>query len=64
MVCDLARAVVGRVADGDAQLAEALDIDIVVADPVLHEDPALAQLVDVLGWARADDGVGVGPLFV
>ena len=48
MVGDLARAVVGRVADRDAQLAEALDVHIVVADPVLHEDPALAQLVEVL----------------
>ncbi len=64
MVGDLARAVVGRIADRDTQLAEALDIDIVVADPVLHEDPALAQLVDILRRAGADDGVGVGPLFV
>ena len=64
VVGDLARAVVGRIADRDAQLAEALDVDIVVANPVLHEDPALAQLVDVLRRAGADDGVGVGPLFV
>ncbi len=60
----LARAVVGRVADRDAELAEALDINIVIADTVLHEDTALAQLVDVLRRAGADDGVGIGPLCV
>ena len=64
VVGDLARAVVRRVADGDPQLAEALDVDIVVADAVLHEDAAFAQLVDVLRRAGADDGVCVGPLVV
>ena len=64
VVGDLARAVVRHIADRDAQLAEALDVDIVVADAVLHEDPALAQLVDVLRRAGADDRVRVRPLFV
>ena len=40
VVGDLPRAVVRHIADRDAQFAEALDIDVVVADAVLHEDPA------------------------
>src|ERR1700744_3334121 len=64
VVGDLTGAVVGRVANGYAELAETLDIHVVVADAILHEDAAFAQLVDVLRWEIADDGVGVGPLVV
>jgi hypothetical protein len=62
VVSDLPRAVVRHIADRNAQLAETLDVDVVVADAVLHEDAAGLQLVDVWRRAPADDRVRLRPL--
>ena len=64
VVGDLPRAVIRHIADRNAQFAETLDVDVVVADAVLHEDAAVLQLVDVLRRATADDRVRVRPLLV
>ena len=64
MVGDLPRAVIRHVADRDAQFAEALDIDVVVADAVFYEYAAIPQFFDVLRRATADDRVRIRPLLV
>jgi hypothetical protein len=64
VVGDLPRAVIRHIADRNAQFAETLDVDIVVADAVLDEDSASLQLIDILRRAAADDRVRVRPLLV
>ena len=64
MVSDLPSAVIRHIADRNAQFAEALDVDVVVANAVLHEYSAGLQLVDVWRRAPADDRVRLRPLLV
>src|SRR5580692_4633178 len=64
MIGDLPRAVIRHIADRNAQFAEPLDVDVVIADAVLHEDATGPQLIDVWRRATADNRVRVRPLLV